>query len=139
MQTCAVQVLHAAVHLALRVAEDAQLEDFGQELVGLSRGVALFGTHQNQQAGANLPDHRRIDADAGAAHPLDERQHAESGQGEAHELALANLHNVGACAELEAFVADDLAVHAHPAAVDQAVALAGAGRQASGFEQRANT
>ena len=134
MQPRAVQVLHAAVHLALRVAEDAQFEDFGQQFVGLRWGIALLGADQNQQARADLPDHRTIDGDAGAAHPLDERQHAASGQGEAHELALADLHHVGARAEFEPFVADDLAVHAHTAAVDQAVALARAGSQAGGFE-----
>src|SRR5256885_11173342 len=47
----------------------------------------------------------------------------------------AHLHHIGAGFELEAPVADGRAVHAHAAAVDQAVGLAGRGRQVGLLEQ----
>ena len=44
----AVHILHAQIHLALRVTEDAQLQKLGQQLVALDLGVALLGAQQHQ-------------------------------------------------------------------------------------------
>ncbi|MPN02467.1 hypothetical protein SDC9_149683 [bioreactor metagenome] len=55
-QQAAVHVLHAAVHLARVVAEDAQLQNLGQQLVGQLVAVALLGTQQHQQSLPDLAD-----------------------------------------------------------------------------------
>ena len=50
VQPRTVQVLQAAVHLPVCVAEDAQLEQFGQQLVALHFGIALFGVQSIDKA-----------------------------------------------------------------------------------------
>ena len=45
----AIDILHAQVHLTGRIAEDAQLENFGQQLFRFGLRVALLGANQHQQ------------------------------------------------------------------------------------------
>ena len=72
----AVQVLHALVHLARVVAEDAQLEHLGQQLVGLGLGVTPLGAHQYQQARANSAYDLPVHLHARLPHALQQADHS---------------------------------------------------------------
>ena len=75
MQARAVQILHTAVHLAIRIAKDAQLEQFGQKLVALRLSVALLGADKHQQTLINLAGHSVVDHHLRVTNALYQRQH----------------------------------------------------------------
>ena len=52
----AVQILHAAVHLAMLVRKNAQLQHFGQQAIGRFGRVLRLGAYQRQQALLNSAD-----------------------------------------------------------------------------------
>jgi hypothetical protein len=73
--TLAIQVLHAAVHLALGVAEDAQFQNLGQQPVALGRRVTLLSADQHQQTRANRPYRSPFNIDTSATDALQDRDH----------------------------------------------------------------
>ena len=76
MQTGPVQILNTAVHLAQIVTEYPQLEDFGEQFVGLGFAVTAFGAHQYQQASADFTDCCASNHNPGLKHPLQESLHS---------------------------------------------------------------
>ena len=77
-QDAAADVLHAAVHAALLVAEDAQLGDLGGHGVGGGVGVAGRDAQQDEQAGAGLPGQCTVDGAGGAGDTLEGGSHVSS-------------------------------------------------------------
>ena len=68
-------ILQAVIHLAACIVEHAQLDDFGQQLVGLGMGIAALGAHQQHQAGPNLAHCQPGNVHAGTGHPLQQGFH----------------------------------------------------------------
>ena len=72
----AIHVLHAVVHLAGRIAEDAQFQQFGNQLVALCPAVARLGTDQHHEAGANLANGLPVHVHMRFTDALQQRHHA---------------------------------------------------------------
>ena len=77
-EQAAVHVSDAAVHLAGFVVEDAQFQEFGEQLVSFFFAVADFGADEDEQALADGADGVASDADAGLGDALEQGDHAVS-------------------------------------------------------------
>ena len=74
-EQAAAHVLQAAVHLAGRVAEDAQFQCLEQQFFAGGGGVARLGADEHEQAVADASEQLPAGADLGARDALDECFH----------------------------------------------------------------
>jgi hypothetical protein len=78
LQTLAIQILQRAIHLAVFVAENAQLQKLAQHLVSIGHRIALFCTQEQQQTLLYLSNHLAIYYHSCFKHTLRYTNHSKS-------------------------------------------------------------
>jgi hypothetical protein len=71
----AADIYGAQIHLALGIREDAQMDEFVGEVIGVFRGVGRRNSDERQNAAANAPCNRISHANLGPTHALYQKSH----------------------------------------------------------------